>query len=152
MCDAFMTNATCSPATFSSDLIDELLSFARRLARNESDAWDLVQDTLERALRKWPTGITREAAGAWFRVVLKNRHLDVVRSSERRTQARTSPEILDQLSAPEPVEMPLWRQVDPEVVCGALPKLCAEQRQVLVLQWQKAMSLRDIALTLGVPQ
>lgn len=146
------TNAITQQAAFSSDLIGELHAFALRLAGNDSDAWDLVQDTIERALRKWPCGITREAAGAWFRVVLKNRHLDLRRSASCRTTAFASPEMMEQVRAPEQGELPLWRRVDPDVVTQALPRLSREQRQVLIMQWEKAMSLSEIARTLGIPQ
>src|SRR3954464_13928656 len=96
------------------ELVRLLYRRALNLIRSESDAWDLVQDALERGLRRWPRTPPLEVACRWFSVVLRNRHLDQVRSADWRVARQPSPLPLEEIGAPEPAEVPLWRSVDPE--------------------------------------
>jgi RNA polymerase sigma factor (sigma-70 family) len=124
---------------------------ALNLIRSESDAWDLVQDALERGLRRWPRIPPLEVACRWFSVVLRNRHLDRVRSADWRVARQPSPPPLEEIGAPEPAEVPLWRSVDPEQLGQAIDRLPSCQREVLLMQLRDDLSLNEIARVLRVP-
>ena len=64
---------------------------------------------------------------------------------------RADPDSIDQLLAPEPVELPLWRRIDPAIVRRALRRLPPQQREVLLMQSRDELSLRQIADELRVP-
>ena len=131
-------------------MIDALYYRALRLSGSEGDAWDLVQDALERGLRRFRGSWSSTDAARWLRVVLKHLHFDRVRSGAWRSLARVDPNALDYLVSPEPVPLPLWRQVDPEVVRLGLGKLRAADRQILAMRSERALSLKDIGKVLGI--
>src|SRR5438132_12967044 len=65
-----------------------LLARARRLTRNEADAYDLVQDTCLHAIEALPTMESHpENVRAWLLVVMRNHWFNVVR--HRRVRATT---------------------------------------------------------------
>jgi RNA polymerase sigma-70 factor (ECF subfamily) len=136
---------------FSRELLEGLFHRALRMAGNESDAWDLVQDTLERGLRRWSEPPADEGAVRWLWVVLRTRHLDRVRSCHWRAAMHAEPDAVDKLPAPEPAELPMWRTVDPVLVRRALRLLPPQQRQVLLMQSRDRLSLQEIANALKVP-
>src|SRR5438876_6020104 len=66
-----------------------LRSVALRLCRGPSDAQDLVQDTLERALRSWSALSRHDNLRAWLLAILRNRFIDSCR--RRAHESRTVP-------------------------------------------------------------
>src|SRR5882672_8238154 len=116
-----MVNAISNQKT---DAIREVISFLHRralcLAGSSSDAWDLVQDALERALHRWPTSWNDTELRRWLAVVLRHLNIDRVRSSERRASRTSTPNAADLLVAPEVSGISLWRTADPDRIEGAL--------------------------------
>jgi RNA polymerase sigma factor (sigma-70 family) len=132
----------------------DLISFLRRRAQflvgSDSDAWDLVQDALERALHRWPTEWAgSDDARRWLTVVLRNLHIDRVRSASWRASATIDPDDLSLLAAPDTEELPLWRTVDVERVEAGMARLPKVQRRILLMQ-AEGKSLREIGQALGV--
>lgn len=66
------------------DAIPTLTRFARSLTRNRSEAEDLLQDTLERALMKQDLCVDKGSFLGWLRTMMHNLFIDRVRSSTRR--------------------------------------------------------------------
>jgi RNA polymerase sigma factor (sigma-70 family) len=132
------------------ELVKLLHRRALKLIRSESDAWDLVQDALERGLRRWPRIPPLEVACRWFSVVLRNRHLDCVRSADWRVARRPSPQAIEEIGAPEPGEVPMWQSVDREQLDQAIDRLPSCQREVLLMQLRDDLSLNEIARVLRV--
>jgi RNA polymerase sigma-70 factor, ECF subfamily len=126
-------------------LVRCLYQRAFKLTHVESDAWDLVQDTLERGLRRWPQTISVEEARRWSTVVLRNLFLDRCRSSDWRTAVRSDPDAVAAVPAPDPADLPRWRVVDAAVVWRALEQLNAGQSMALLMQCRDELSLREIA-------
>ena len=132
------------------ELVKLLYRRALKLIRSESDAWDLVQDALERGLRRWPRIPPLESACRWFSVVLRHRHLDCVRAADWRVARRASPQPLEEIGAPDPAEVPLWRSFDSEQLGQAIDRLPSCQREVLLMQLRDDLSLIEIARVLRV--
>ena len=71
---------------------DAMKRYAITLTRNMDDADDLVQDCMERALRKW----TLRAAGVplrgWLFTMMRNLHVDRWRRQKRQAASQGGPE------------------------------------------------------------
>lgn len=130
--------------------VPALFELALRLSRSESDAWDLVQDTCERALRRPPASLSEEQTRAWLHVVMKNVHLDRTRRFERKNCVSSDPADLDALPALERPELPRWRTIEPERLEQGLSRLSPELREILRMQTHEHLSLREIGASLGL--
>jgi len=146
---ATAAGCTASEASSVLDLISFLRQRASFLVGSDSDAWDLVQDALERVLRRWPNGWASPDARRWVTVVLRNLHIDRVRSASWRGSMAVHPDVLDWLPAPDTEELPLWKTIDSERVEAGLAQLPPADRRVLQLQVD-GKSLREIGAELGI--
>jgi RNA polymerase sigma-70 factor (ECF subfamily) len=128
-----------------------LLHVARTMTRNESDAEDLVQDTLLRAYQ----GIERFDGAhprAWLFTIMRNAQSSRVR--------RRRPELLDDADdaeavveadeATSPEDAALARAFD-EAVADALVLLPVRMAQVVELVDIDALTCAEAATALGVP-
>lgn len=131
-----------------------LYARAMRLERSTQDAWDLVQDTQERALRslgQFQSG-TDPATNVrqWMFRIMFNLFVDRCR---RRTLSRAW-ENIDGLEVrspePEPPE-PWWMQIDPEEVHGAFSSLPPLFQEVLTMKIDRGCSYQQISQLLGIP-
>ena len=122
--------------------IPNLRRYARALVGDRDSADDLVQDTLERAVRKfhlWRPGDLR----AWLFSIMHNVFVNQLKAR------RISPteEVDENLAAPgNPVSSMDLRDIE-----RALAKLPAEQREVLLLVGLEEMSYEQVSRALGVP-
>lgn len=128
--------------------IAEHLSSLRRYARVlTGDAWaadDLVQDTLERACRKWLLWRTGSDLRAWLFTLMHNLYLN-----QRRSAAPLHMFDIDTLAASLPAPAgPGDMALDLE---RCLQRLPAEQRAVLLLVTLEDMSYADTARVLQIP-
>ncbi len=124
----------------------------RRYARMlTGDVWasdDLIQDTLERACRKWALWTVDSNLRAWLFTLMHNVHVSQIRQQRHRPppammqDAETCESEL--VSAPDTADDRLDLQ-------ACLMRLPEDQRQVLLLVTLEAMSYQDVAATLGVP-
>lgn len=128
-------------------LVPRLRRFALSLTGNTADADDLVQDTVERALRnlhRWQEGTRLDS---WMFRIAQNLWIDAVRA--RRVRAAVP---LDERHG-EPVDGA--RNAEARLVfadtCRALASLPEEQRVVVALVLVDGMAYRDAAEILGVP-
>jgi RNA polymerase sigma-70 factor, ECF subfamily len=120
------------------------------LAGNEADAWDLLQDTFERALRAAPAGMPDKALHAWLGVVMRNQFVSHLRA--RRPLVPFDEALEERTPAPEPA-----RECDPldllgaadvdEAACALAPGL----RDVLALA-RAGHGYAEIATRLGLPK
>ncbi|HVE85555.1 MAG TPA: RNA polymerase sigma factor, partial [Myxococcales bacterium] len=94
-----------------------LLATARRLTRSESDAHDLVQDALERALRRFSALPAGSNPRGWVFTILHNAFIDRCRSDRGRAERSTPVDQLEErLAAPSHEDPAAWEQVTPEQV------------------------------------
>lgn len=127
--------------------VPALRRYARALTRNADRADDLVQDCLERAIRKrrlWlPTGPLR----SWlFRILL-----NLYRNEARRDRRRGEPMPLEAMSfepstpAPQPGRLALAE------IARAIDLLPDDQREALLLVVLEGMSYAEAARVLSIP-
>jgi RNA polymerase sigma-70 factor, ECF subfamily len=122
---------------------------ALRLCRGPSDAQDLVQDTLERALRHFQDGVREENLKAWLLTILRHRFVDQCR---RRGREVPAPENAPEPVAVEPEPEPAWAAITTEQVREALQRIPQEFRTVYELHAIERRSYADIAETLRIPK
>ena len=126
-----------------------LLKRACRLEHSEARAWDLVQDTFERALRHFHKFQPGTDARAWMLTIMSNLFTD--RCRQRARERLSDPSVLNHLSAPEPQTPSLWETLEPEDVYGAVARLAPPFRTVLNLHFTCGRSYAEISESLGIP-
>jgi len=127
--------------------IPELRRFARALERNRVAADDLVQETLERAIKKMHLYQPSGPFIGWLNTIMRNIFVDRVR--RRKLSQGAS---LDAASHHEPYRNA--NQVDRLVLKElriAVDQLPVEQKQVLIMIAVHGMSYEDAARRLDVP-
>lgn len=127
--------------------IPALRRYARALARDVDRADDLVQDCLERAIKKknlWqPTGPLR----AWlFRLLL-----NIYRNDHKRRK-HTAMAPLETLQSEPAMPAPQPHRLALAEVSRAIDKLPNEQREALLLVVLEGMSYAEAAKIIGIPQ
>lgn len=123
--------------------IPNLRRYARALVGDRDAADDLVQDTLERAVRKfhlWRPGDLR----AWLFSIMHNVFVNQLKARKNATTVEIDEETL---AAP----MPSAGRSDILDLERGLTRLSAEQREVVLLIALEDMSYADVSRALGVP-
>ncbi|OOX15947.1 RNA polymerase subunit sigma-70, partial [Xanthomonas axonopodis pv. cajani] len=118
----------------------------RSLSGEPASADDLVQATLERALRRWRTRHTPEALQPWPFAIPYPQFLDGQRRAARwqRGVGLFAPQQPSQPASAEQVH-------DGRAMLASLASLPAEQRALLLLVSVEGFSYREVADTLGIP-
>lgn len=131
-------------------LLPRLTRFARALTRNRADADDLVQDTVEKALKAAARFQPGTRLDSWLFRIARNAWIDEARS--RRVRAAVA-------SDADPAEAPAAEGEDAMqarlalgAVGRAMEELPDEQREVAALILVDGASYREAAEILGVPQ
>jgi len=126
--------------------IPPLRRYARALTGDHAAAEDLVQDTLERAwkrFRLWRRGTNLRA---WLFAIMHNVFLNQVKASQSRQDQAT-----DSAEVNLPVTPPQDQRLDLRDLNRALRKLSAEKREVILLIGLEQLSYDEAAKVLGVP-
>lgn len=141
-----------APPAFCQQLLESLprlRRYARSLSFDASQADDLVQTVMERALSHWHQFDQQRNVLVWLLSIAHNAHLDRLRRDQR--LSLLEPEHLSDLqdahavhhSTPEPgLRMDLL---------AALGRLSAEHREVLLLVGVEQLSYAECAQVLQVP-
>ncbi|SKB60138.1 RNA polymerase sigma factor [Sphingopyxis flava] len=130
-------------------LLPRLRRFARGLARDAGDADDLCQAAIERALkskRQWSAGTRLDS---WMYRITRNLWIDERRAAARRGVQKPVDEAVLQIAGDgaSQVEAGALRgDVD-----GAMARLPAEQREVVMLILVEGYAYREAAEILEVP-
>jgi RNA polymerase sigma-70 factor, ECF subfamily len=130
-------------------LFDSLYNYARWLARDASEAEDLVQETYLKALRGFDSFGAGTNFRAWIYRILRNTFL--TSRSGLRAQAESVPieeDTLIEENTPESVFMQL---VDAQALENAIRELPLPFREVLLLCDVENMRYKEIAETLSIP-
>jgi RNA polymerase sigma-70 factor (ECF subfamily) len=126
--------------------IPRLRRFASWLTRNQEDADDLVQSTLERALSRWRSRRDATALKPWLFSILYRCFLST------RKRSRRYASLLDRFRAAEPEEYPsAEREVTARTALDALQRLSSEQRTLLLWVSVEGLSYQEVAEILDVP-
>ncbi len=126
---------------------EPLARTARRLLRNPSDAADLVQDTVEKALRCWRQFRPGSRMRAWLLTIMTNLFVDRCRRGNREVPLDGD---LEQ-PPPEPEETPVWLQLSQEQVRRAVESLDPAMREVYRLRAVERLSYQTMSRRLGIP-
>jgi RNA polymerase sigma-70 factor (ECF subfamily) len=129
-------------------LLPRLRRFALSLTGSRADADDLVQDTIERALRhlrQWQPGTRLDS---WMFRIAQNLFIDERRSAKRKriALAEVAQSAIATDGARDAEAHLTWKDT-----CAALLTLPEEQRSAVALVLIDGMSYRDAADVLGVP-
>jgi RNA polymerase sigma-70 factor (ECF subfamily) len=129
-----------------------LLSLARHLCGDPSDARDLVQDTFERALRSEDPPPTEERCRAWLYTILNNLFLDRCRRLRTRAEREgpLDPEVMESCPAPEPGAEPAWTSITRDQLRTALGGLKEDFRRVYEMHELEGRSYQEIAQQLQI--
>jgi RNA polymerase sigma-70 factor (ECF subfamily) len=122
--------------------IPNLRRYARALVGDRDGADDLVQDTLERAVRKfhlWRPGDLR----AWLFSIMHNVFINQLKARKIAPDV----ELDDNFAAP----VPLVTGTDVLDLQRAMLTLAPEQREVVLLIALEDMSYADVSHALGIP-
>jgi RNA polymerase sigma-70 factor, ECF subfamily len=132
-------------------LCDSLYSFARWLARDETTAEDLVQETYLKALRSFSSFTPGTNFKAWMFRILRNTFLNA-----RQAALRWEP--LDEGEANEPAapaeetpESRLLSRARTDEVVRALETLPSRTREILLLREAEELSYAELAEVLELP-
>ncbi|GAB2627616.1 sigma-70 family RNA polymerase sigma factor [Novilysobacter erysipheiresistens] len=153
-----MTPRSIAPASTMDDAMDELdeerlheliprlRQFARALSRDTANADDLVQATLERALRAWSSRHKEGALQSWLFSILYRQFIDEQRRAKRWRR------VLDVVGVAEEPHAPSAERVNEgRATLAAFAGLSTEQRAILLLVSVEGFSYRETADALGVP-
>lgn len=139
-----------SPDRFETLLVEEipaLRRYARALCGDDTEADDLVQECLLRAVSRRHLWLAHRRLRPWLFTILHNVFVNTVRRNSR-APVVDPPARLDELGAADD---------DPAQLCtlsdflGALQRLSAEQREVLLLVGLEQMSYQEVSRIVGVP-
>lgn len=128
------------------ELIPRLRQFARSLTRDPTSADDLVQATLERALRAWLSRRKQEALQPWLFSILYRQFIDEQRRAKRWRRLLELVGVADDHHAPS-----AERVNEGRAALAAFDELPAEQRAILLLVSVEGFSYREVADALAIP-
>jgi RNA polymerase sigma-70 factor (ECF subfamily) len=126
--------------------IPPLRRYARALTGDYTAAEDLVQDTLERAWRRFPLWRRGSDLRAWLFTIMHNVYVNQLRADQSRQNLAA-----DGAEVKSPVAPPRDDQLDLRDLNRALRTLPAEQREVILLIGLEQMSYDEAAKILAVP-
>ncbi len=126
-------------------LLPRLRRFARTLAGNSSDADDLVQICIERALTRSEQLRSGAPLAGWMFGILRNAWIDETRGRARRNRLFAPEELGEHVADPTSAHA----QILP--VQQAMQGLPDEQREVIGLVLVEGLSYNEAAQIIGVP-
>lgn len=129
--------------------VDPLQRRALRLASSPSLAEDLVQGTIERALRHADNFTMGSNMGAWLGAIMSNLHIDGCRKRSREVLTRSGAQ--PEVAAPEAEPRPPWEDLSMEDVQRLIPRLSPDLRHAMHSFVEGACSYRTISVELGIP-
>ena len=153
-----MLNATStrycesSSLDFASVVSQHLTSLRRRaiwLCRNRTDAEDVVQDTLLRALRSRHQLRSADRVSGWLMTTMSNTFIDRIR---RRRARPVEVELAFESAAPEVDDEPPWRHLSVEDVRAAMAGLPDDVRDTYRMFALEGRDYVSIAAAQGIPK
>jgi RNA polymerase sigma-70 factor (ECF subfamily) len=127
-----------------------LYARALRLLRSPQDAWDLVQDTFEHALRGYARFQPGTNLRVWLMTIMHHLFIDCCRRRAREPSAAPLEE--HEIPSPEPVPPPPWEAITDEEIATALAGLESPFREVYQLRLIDRCSYEEIAERLTIPR
>jgi RNA polymerase sigma-70 factor (ECF subfamily) len=130
-------------------LTQELRHRALRLERSRAEADDLLQDTLERALRGFERFRSGTNVRVWLHTIMF--HLFIDRCRRRTHERLLEPAAAEELPSPQAEPRAPWEEIGDDQVRDALARLEQPFRAIGELHWIEHRSYREISDRLGIP-
>jgi RNA polymerase sigma-70 factor (ECF subfamily) len=127
----------------------ELFVRALRFERSGVDAWDLVQDTLERGLRHFDRFRPGTNVRVWLFTIMF--HLFIDRCRRRSHELLMEPVEAEELPAPEPEPANAWDEINDLQLREALAGLESPFREIVELHCASHCSYKEISERLRIP-
>jgi RNA polymerase sigma-70 factor (sigma-E family) len=124
-----------------------MLAMARGLTRTSTDAEDLVQDVLAKALLKWDVVSRADDPAAYVNRMLVNAATSIWRSARSRELVTATEDLPAQSVTDRTGDV-----VERDALLGALRQLPDRHRAVLVLRYYEGLPDAEIARLLGMAQ
>ena len=128
--------------------IPALRRYARALCRDQTEADDLVQESLLRAVSRRKLWLSHKGMRPWLFTILHNLFVNAVRRGVK-SPLVTMPERIEDTAVSSEDAGELCTLSDFE---NALQRLTPEQREVLLLVGVEQMSYKQVARIVGVPK
>ena len=128
----------------------DLMRRAIWLTHTLDEAWDLYQDTIERALRNHSSRIPAEKARNWLHIVMHNLFVDRCRAPASRSRRSLTDSLLARLSAAEPVSEAWWWNLDQAEIDRAMSQLSPPLHDVFSMH-VRGLCYSQIAAGLAIP-
>jgi len=128
--------------------VPHLRRFARALAGDAALADDLVQDCIERALRKQHLFDETRKLRTWLFAILRNLYISGLR---RNPKGATVKSVDEMMSGEDAVKPEQEIRLALSEIALALDRLPAAHREVLLLVALEELSYREVAEIIGVP-
>jgi RNA polymerase sigma-70 factor (ECF subfamily) len=127
-------------------------NLARWLARDASDAEDIVQDACLRAM-KYIDSLNRADARAWFLTIVRNAFYDWCGRNRPAEIARDDGRAIDAAIDHDAIdpEQAAVRRSDAKVLADAVGELPLAFREVLILREMEDLSYKEIARIADIP-
>jgi len=129
-----------------------LYSRAVRLLRCAPDAWDLVQDTFEHALRGYDSFQPGSNMRVWLMTIMQHLFIDRCRRKAREPWMEPIDEEVVATVDSEVTSKPDWATISDEQVADALQELESPFREVYQLRLLDKCSYDEIAERLLIPR
>lgn len=127
--------------------VERLARIAAGWCDDRADAADLVQDTLERAMRRGIPADVRSPL-AYLVAIMRN----LLHDRRRALARRPSCEPLEEIVAPVDDPLPAWASLDLDDVRAALAELPPAFRDVFVLHALEHKSYDELAARFAIPR
>ena len=122
-----------------------------RITSCEEDAFDLTQETFIRAYAKLDRFKPSGRFFTWLYTIGINLGRDFLRKRKTgETKAEELYESQKSLSIESGQDELLFNRLDAELVKAALQELPLDYREAIILRFHEGMSMRDVALALGI--
>ncbi|MET3527141.1 RNA polymerase sigma factor [Phenylobacterium koreense] len=132
-------------------LLPRLRRLARALTRNLTDADDLVQVTVTRALARSDRFQRGSRLDSWMFTIMRNAWIDEVRSTASRASLIIVGEDVERTGDDLAAVRAMEARADFGVLHGAMQRLPAEQRLAVALVLVDGLSYQAAAEVMGVP-
>ena len=141
-------------------LMPLLLGMARRLAKSEEDAQDLVQETYIKAFRAWGQFQQGTNLKAWLLTIMKNTNLNNLEKSNRDKSRGSIDELEDwqvggaeslTIRSSQSAEAEALDNLPAESIVKALDALPAEFKEVVLQAVVLGLPYAEIAANMGTP-
>jgi len=133
-----------------SDWETPLLFYLRRLVRSEEDAWDLLQETWIKVLRKYHTIKNPDQFSSWVYRIARNTAITKLRKNSPE-ELLAEEDSFDDLPMEEDPE-PEFDEEDVADLYQALDHLSFSHREVITLHFLDDLSLDEIAQLISIPK